>query len=112
KLLFLYLIDNCNNAGFYEENVRETCFQLGIDEHQYKGALKGLERGIKGASGWLWIRRFLRHQKNELLNPLNPAHKQIIGLMLDQVDRFKDCSDFKAFVAPYKGLFCPIGTGK
>ncbi len=111
KLMFLYLIDNCNNAGFYEENEREACFQLGIDEKQYAGALKGLSRGIKGASGWLWVRRFLCHQKNEPLRPENPAHKQIIRLVQEQVERFSSVPEFKTFIAPYKGLLSPIGTG-
>jgi hypothetical protein len=69
KVLFLYLVDNCNNAGFIEENPRQFCFEIGISEAEYEGASKGLGRGIKGASGWLWIRRYLRHQKIDSLNP-------------------------------------------
>lgn len=111
KLLFLYFCDTCNNAGFYEENIREACFHLGIDEAQYQGALQGLTRGIKGASGWLWIRRFLRHQKNESLSLNNPAHKQIIRLVGEQVERFKGFPEFREFLDPVKGLLRPIGTG-
>ena len=71
----------------------------------------GLARGIVGASGWLWVRRFLKHQKNTELNPNNGAHRQIIGLLSEQVQRFSGCPEFKEFIAPYKGLLSPIGTG-
>jgi hypothetical protein len=107
KLLFLYLIDNCNNAGFWEENPRIACFEIGIDERAYQGALKGLARGIKGASGWLWLRRFLRHTKNEALNPQNNAHKQIIEQIRDQIGRFNGMPEFQEFLAPYEGLLSP-----
>ncbi len=112
KLLFLYLIDNCDNAGFYEENVRETCFHLDINPKQYEAALKGLGRGIKGASGWLWIRRFLFHQKNSELDPVkNPAHRQIVLILKEQSERFKGVPEFQQLLAPTKGLPSPIGTG-
>lgn len=110
KLLFMYLCDRCNSAGFYEENVRETCFHLGIDNTQYSGALKALERGIKGASGWFWIKNFLRHQKNKDLNPNNPAHIRIIRLLQDQLERFEEVSEFRGFIAPIMGLLSPLGN--
>lgn len=111
KLVFMYFLDKCNNAGFYEENINEACFHLGITQDQYKGALKGLGRGIKGASGWYWIKNFLKHQKNLPLNAENPAHKQIIFLISEQVPRFSDETEFKEFIAPMKGLLSPIGKG-
>lgn len=113
KLLFIYICDNCDNAGFYEINEPELCFHLGIDKSKFEGALKGLQRGIKGpCDGWLWVKRFLRHQKNESINPENPAHKQIIALFKSQHPRFSADCDFNDFVAPYKGLLSPIGIGK
>jgi hypothetical protein len=118
KCLFLYFTDNCNNAGFYEENSRCACFFLGITEEEYQGALKGLSRGIVGASGWLWVRRFLRHQKHEPINTANPAHRQILCLISEQVERFGKLSEFHEFIAPLKpliapkkGLPSPIGKG-
>ncbi len=118
KCLFLYFTDNCNNAGFYEENSRCACFFLGITEDEYQGALKGLSRGIVGASGWLWVRRFLRHQKHEPINVANPAHRQILCLISEQVERFGKLPEFQDFLAPLKpllapnkGLPSPIGKG-
>lgn len=109
KLIFIFLIENCNNAGFYEVNMPMMVLQTGLDIPTIEGALKGLERVIQGASGWLWIKNFLRHQKNESLNPVNPAHKQIIEYLKPQVGRFSSVPDFVTWVAPYKGLLSPIG---
>ena len=112
KLVFLYIVDNCNNAGFYEVDEAMIVFQTGLESSHIQGAWKGLERGLKGASGWVWVRRFLRHQKHEPLNPENPAHRQIISMLAEQVERFSDCREFSEFIAPYKGLLSPIGKGE
>lgn len=112
KLLFIYLIENCDNAGFYEINEAELCFHLGITMAQYKGALKGLQRGIEGPNiGWLRIKNFLKHQKNSELNPANPAHKQIIAILRSQSGRFPSIKDLLPKAGPKKGLRSPIGTG-
>lgn len=112
KLVFLYVVDRCNNAGFWEVDEDAICWHTKIEPKHLEGAWKGLDRGIKGASGWIWVRRFLHHQKNEPLNALNPAHKQIISLVVEQRERFKNCQEFQEFVGAYKGLLSPIGTGK
>ena len=111
KLVFLYVIDRCDNAGFLELDMDGMAWHTKISPEHLEGALKGLERGIKGASGWLWVRMFLRHQKNEPLNPENPAHKQIIALIKSQTERFKDIPEFQIFLAPLMGLLSPIGIG-
>lgn len=111
KLLFIFLIENCNNAGFYEFDEDHAAYLTGLEKKHVEGALKGLERGIYAASGWVWVKRFLRHQKNEALNEENPAHRNIIALLKLQIDRFSDSPEFLSFVAPYKGLLSPIGKG-
>lgn len=113
KLVFFYMIDNCNNAGFHELDQELMVMLTGMRKEHVEGALKALERGIIGPiDGWYWVRRFLRHQKNEDLNPSNPAHKQIISLIKDQSERFETSEEFNAFLAPLKGLLSPIGKGK
>lgn len=111
KLVFLYIVDRCNNAGFWEIDEDGLLFQTKLHRDSFKGAIPALARGMVSHDGWVWIRRFLRHQKNEALNPSNPAHKQIIALIREQVDRFGGFPEFQDFVAPCKGLFSPIGTG-
>lgn len=111
KLVFLYLLDRCNNAGFWEEDLDGMAFHTKVEASALQGALKGLERGIQGAAGWYWVRNFLRHQKNDCLNPENPAHRQIIALLLEQSDRFPASKSFIPKGAS-KGLLSPIGKGK
>lgn len=109
KLLFLFVIDNCNNAGFWEEDKDYACYATGISPDDYEGAKEGLTRGLVGAHGWLWVRRFLKHQKNVNLNPQNNAHIQIISLISEQLNRFSGIAEFDQFLAPHQGLISPIG---
>lgn len=109
KLVFLYVIDRCNNAGFWEVDEAAITWHTKLTSEQVKGALEGLERGLKGADGWVWVKNFLKHQKNDALNPSNPAHRQIIQLIREQSSRFSQCSAFTDFEGAVKGLERPIG---
>lgn len=111
KLVFLYILDRCNNAGFWEVDLSALAFHTKLDPKHFEGAFKALERGLQGASGWVWVRNFLRHQKNDCLNPANPAHRQIIALLKDQAERFPDSKALLPKGAT-KGLPSPIGIGK
>lgn len=111
KLVFLYILDRCNNAGFWEVDLSALAFHTKLDPKHFEGAFKALERGLQGASGWVWVRNFLRHQKNDDLNPANPAHRQIIALLKDQSERFPDSKSLLPKGAS-KGLPSPIGKGK
>lgn len=112
KLVFFYVIDRCDNGGFLEFDLDGMAFHTKLQPSTIQGALKDLERGIKEASGWLWVRRFLKHQKNDDLNPSNPAHKQIISILREQSRRFSHLDEFLEFLAPYKGLVEPHRIGK
>lgn len=107
KLVFLYVIDRCNNAGFWEIDEAGMAFQTKLSEAHIAGAWQGLARGLIVAGGWVWVRRFLRHQKNEKLNPENNAHTQIIALLAEQVERFDNEPEFQKFLAPYQPLISP-----
>ena len=112
KLIFLYVIDRCNNAGFWERDDDSLAFHTKLKPDLIEGAWKGLGRGLFESEGWVWVRRFLRHQKNEDLKPENPAHKQIIALLSEQQSRFESVSEFSSFIAPFKPLLRGIGKGK
>jgi len=101
------VIDNCNNAGFWEEDKDYAIYCTGMNDAQYSGALEGLKRGLIGADGWLWVRKFLKHQRNIELNPNNNAHTQIIRLLREQKNRFSKVEGFSEFIAPYEGLLSP-----
>ena len=110
KLVFLYILDRCNNAGFWEVDLSALAFHTKLEPKHFEGAFKALERGLQGASGWVWVRNFLKHQKNDSLNAANPAHRQIIALLKDQAERFPDSKSLLPKGAT-KGLTSPIGKG-
>ena len=113
KLVFLYLIDNCDNAGFYEVDCEMMSFQIGIESSKIEGAIKGISRGLLGAgTDWVWVKNFLKHQKNWPLNPENNAHKQIINILISKSEMFKNDKNFKEILGAVKGLLSPIGIGK
>jgi len=81
KLLFIYLYENCDIAGFVELNIKRWSTDLGYDKKIIEGALKGLQRGLihSNLNDCIYIRTFLKHQKNLPLNPeKNMAHRGII----------------------------------
>lgn len=90
KLLFMYLCDNCDIAGFYEISPRKITFDIGINERGLQGALKELARGlIFSKSGQvIFLRNFLKHQKNLPLNQLNKAHRGVIKRLKKYADQF------------------------
>lgn len=80
KLLFIYLCDNCDIAGFFELSYRKIAFDTGCKESEIKGALKGLEKGVfvSDDERCLLVKNFIRHQKNLPINPENKAHHGIL----------------------------------
>ena len=107
KLVWLFIVDNCDNAGFFELNARLNSFIIGISQDEYLGAIKGLNRGLLGAKNGnkFWIKNFLFHQKNMPLKLENNAHKQIIGILLQSASEFDfDFSSLGDFLGAKQGL--------
>ena len=117
KLLFLYLCDQCDVAGFLEINMKKITFDLGIGKQEAEGALKGLGRSLLLSSDgkYLFLRNFTKHQKNTPLNENNNAHAGIVKRLKEKLQIFnlKDINDF--FLSPClganEGLFSPYGNG-
>lgn len=80
KLLFNYLCDNCDVAGFIELTPRKWAFEIGETQANILGALEGLGRGLiySKSSDCVYIKNFLKHQKNLPLNERNNAHVGIL----------------------------------
>lgn len=110
KLVYLFMIDNCDNAGFFEINPRINSFLIGIEQTTYEGAVKGLGRGFiySNDGSKVWIKKFLLHQKNLPLNPENNAHVQIIRIIESQIPNFNKEKENEDI---FKGLISPIGKG-
>ena len=88
KLLFLFMLDHCDTAGFYELNKKLVGYMIGIDK--VEGVLKELEERLIIKDNWIWIKNFIRHQKNLPINSLNNAHKSIIKCIEDKMDMFPE----------------------
>lgn len=80
KLFFIYLCDNCDIAGFIEINYKRFCSDLNTTKPNILGALEGLNRGliVSESIDCIFIRNYLKHQKNLPLNEKNNAHLGII----------------------------------
>lgn len=111
KLVWLYLCDNCDIAGFYEVDETYIAFHTGLNEDEVKAAVQALSRGYLGAkdSDYIWIKNFLKHQKNHILNVSNNCHKGIIKRIQEKLNDFEDIPEI---LGAEEGLFSPTGKGK
>jgi hypothetical protein len=110
KLVFLYLVDRCDNAGFFEINKRIDAFLIGLTEDDFLINLRALKKTYVASTDGrkIWLKNFLFYQKNLPLNPDNNAHKQIIGFIFSNLKIFE--YDFN-YLGANEGLFSPIGKG-
>jgi len=108
KLLFIFIIDRCNLGGYYEIDEADIAFRTGLPEDKILGAIQGLDRGLIRKGDWVWVKKFLYHQKNLPLNPENNAHKHIIQCIADKLSIFPE---IPKTLGAKKGLFSPIGKG-
>lgn len=110
KLVWFYIMDNCDCAGFMEWDADVCAMFTGMKVEHVEGAYEGLIRGFKGAkdSSWIHVPDFLKAQKNLPLNPENNAHKQIISRINDMI------GIFPCVAKEYLGASNPLvrGTGK
>jgi hypothetical protein len=109
KVLFEYLRDNCDNAGFIEIDEEIISLYTGISIRGLEGAFKGLNGSFIQNGNMVWIKNFLFHQKNLPLNINNNAHKQIINLIQFNLKLFPEIPNL---LGAQEGLFSPPGKGK
>ena len=112
KLVYFYIMDNCNNAGFMEWDIDICAMFTGMKSEHVSGAYEGLNRGFVGAknSNWIYVPEFLKLQKNLPLNSENNAHRQIIAIVEDMRPLFASIAE--DLLGPNKGLGRGIGKGK
>lgn len=118
KTLYWYLWDACDIAGFWEIDLEHAVYHTKISEAEIKGAFKGLSRGYVKNNGFIWIRRFLYHQRNLPLNKENKAHKGILARIEEHKSLFPNVLELIEQQGASKGLLSPssiskgIGKGK
>jgi hypothetical protein len=97
KLLFFFLVENCDNAGVYEINKRFLLFYTGFSIEMLNDSILELKKSyIKSNDGLtIWVKNFLKYQKKLPLNANNNNHRQIISLIQDNLNnenKYKGCS--------------------
>ena len=88
KVMFMYLCDMCNIAGFLEVNERLATLQTGVED--VRGTIESLSKSVLYKEGYVWIKKYLKHQKNLPINIKNKAHISIIKIMGDRLDKFPE----------------------
>jgi hypothetical protein len=117
KLLFIYLCDNCDIAGFIEFVPKIWALRIGCPEKEVLNTLKGLSRGLyySESKDCVYIINFLRHQKNFPLNESNQCHKGIFKRFEQYKLKFK-ITTISEFLERVKNqniepLLSPYGNG-
>jgi hypothetical protein len=106
KILFNYLCDNCDCAGFIEINIRKWANEIGHNNKEIEGALKGLNRGLIYSNNKeeIYLRTYLKHQKKYPLNPKDNFYNGIIARFENYRYKF-DIQDVNEFIqGALKGL--------
>lgn len=121
KLLFLFLCDNCNIAGIIEVNKGLWATFTSLSISDIDKALKEIEKCyiLSTDEECIFIKNFLKHQKNYPINLNNKAHVKIISLYDNYKHKFdnKDINDLfnikniRGIDGGSKGDRSPTGNG-
>jgi hypothetical protein len=88
KVMFMYLCDKCDIAGFLEINEKIATLQTGVDD--VRGTIESLSKSVLYKDGYVWIKKYLKHQKNLPINMRNGAHKAIVKSIAEHINRFPE----------------------
>ena len=99
KLLFIYLYENCDDAGFISLNSKFMATQIGMTPIKVVEAIKLLDKAIimdstdgkKGKKAW--IKNFLFYQQQLPLEDGNSDHKKIKLILEKNLPLFNDNKD-------------------
>ena len=88
KVMFMYLCDMCDIAGFHEVNKELATLQTGIED--VDEVINALSKSVVYNDGYIWIKKYIKHQKNLPINLKNGAHKAIVKRIDEHIDRFPE----------------------
>lgn len=113
KLMFEFLCDNCDCAGFWEKDIEAAAFFIGTTLNETDTAFCEIQECYSFNARFVWIKNFLRHQKNLPLHPKNNAHLGCIERLQKHLDieGVKEILDSQV-LAPDQPLGRGIGKGK
>lgn len=85
KLVWLYILDRCDHAGFWKVNhpMAETCLGTRLDWTQIEKDLEGRVEPLQNGTIW-FIPKFLKFQYPKELSDTCKPHKGVIALLRDR----------------------------
>lgn len=109
KLIYFYLIFNCDIAGFMTLDEGLISFQTGLDSNEVSDSLNELKtlNEIIISGNRLFFRSHIFILGNENLSSTNLCHKGIIKRLKSNLPYFQQSEEYKGFLAPYKPLISP-----
>ncbi len=96
KLMFIYLCDMCDIAGFYEVNKKLVSLRTGIEN--VEATIQSLSKSILINGDHIWIKNYIAHQKNTPINIKNGAHKSILKSINIHINKFPEIYNNVTFV--------------
>jgi hypothetical protein len=96
KLLFIYIYENCDDAGFFELNFSTIISDVGISSKDLSPSLKNIEKTflLSDDGEKIWLKKFLLHQ-NKLPLDLNTPEGNYIKYQLESnYKKFGEPKDF------------------
>lgn len=124
KLMFIFLYENCDCAGFWEINIKEAAYRIALNEETVYQAFKDIEKCYVRDDRFCVIVSFLHHQRNLPLNPENKAHIGILNRLISHPGLYESLKirwESKGYIqgertlwsqAPSKPLPRGYGNGK
>ena len=91
KVMFIYLCDMCDIAGFYEVNERLVALRTGVQD--VRGAVQSLSKSVIFKGDHVWIKKYMKHQRNLPINIRNGAHKSMLRAIKMNIDKFPEIYD-------------------
>jgi len=88
KLAFLYLCDNCDCAGFWEIDTEAAEWHTKLPN--FSKILPTLAKSVIVRGRFLWLKNFIRHQRNFPLCGQNKAHGRIIARLQEMISVFPE----------------------
>lgn len=102
KMLWLWLLDNCDCAGIIEPDWDLARFQIGAKEDLGR-SLEALGNRVEMRGGKLFIPKFVKYQYGESLNPENNAHKGVLKRLFEIEQIPCNSKENKDLISPCQG---------
>lgn len=104
KLLFIYLYENCDEAGFLDLHFDKMISETGITKEQIGNCLTNLEKTYLTSKDTtkIWIKKFLLHQNKLPLDLKSPDGNYIKYQLESNTDNFNYPQEFDAILKNIK----------